>query len=400
MGGSVFQAIGLIASAGVLGAGLTGAGLTGAGLTGAGLTGAATPGPAGAAGAARPAMAYVVNTGANTVVPLNLATNTAGRAIKVGLGPDAIVFSPDGKTAYVADGAYGDRRPADTVAVIDTKTSAVGRFIKVPPRPTGLVITPDGKTLYVLSQSGVTPISTSTKKAGPLIKVGSDSAAIAIMPDGKNVYVANYVANTVIPISTATNKAGKPIPVGDGPDHLAITPDSRAVYVLSGRFGRPDRNPGTVTVINTATNTAARPVKLGGFPSDVTFAPDGKHAYIVTDVPVVRETPMTVATGKLGRPVLIAKPARGSGPGYEVITPNGKTLYVDSWATGTLTPVRTSTGLARKPIKLAGGPLQLTISPDGARVYVSCGGIAVISTATGKVIKTIAGVGGIIAIQP
>jgi hyaluronoglucosaminidase len=284
--------------------------------------------------------------------------------------------------------------------VIDTKTNTVGRFIKVGPRPSALVVTPNGKTVYALSAAGVTPINAVTKKAGSLIKLSSSLFAMAITPDGKTMYVANYDSSTVTPISTATNRAGRPIPVGDGPDHLAITPDGRELYVLSGRFGRPGRNPGTVTVIRTATNTAAKPVKLAGFPSDIAFAPDGKNAYIVTDVPVVKETPMNVATGKLGRSVLIARPVRGSGPGYEAVTPDGKTVYVTSWANGTLTPVRTSTDSARKPIKLPGGPLQLAVSPDGARIYVSCGGIAVISTATGQVIKTIAGAGGIIAVRP
>ena len=39
------------------------------------------------------------------VTPINTATNTALKPIKVGRSPVAIAITPDGKTAYVADTA-------------------------------------------------------------------------------------------------------------------------------------------------------------------------------------------------------------------------------------------------------------------------------------------------------
>ena len=75
------------------------------GAAGAGL-------PASAARPARPVIAYVANLGGNTVIPINTATDKAGKAIKVGPGPDGIAITPDGKTAYVANG--GLPRPART----------------------------------------------------------------------------------------------------------------------------------------------------------------------------------------------------------------------------------------------------------------------------------------------
>jgi YVTN family beta-propeller protein len=66
--------------------------LTALGTTGAGAAGAASTGPL-----ARPAhtvTAYVVNSGSGTVTPISTATNTAGKAIKVGPGPVAIAITP------------------------------------------------------------------------------------------------------------------------------------------------------------------------------------------------------------------------------------------------------------------------------------------------------------------
>src|SRR6185312_4564241 len=59
--------------------------------------------------------AYVVNYNSDTVTPINTATNTALKPVRTGYGnPDAIAITPDGKTAYIANGAGGgDQVPAD-----------------------------------------------------------------------------------------------------------------------------------------------------------------------------------------------------------------------------------------------------------------------------------------------
>ena len=46
--------------------------------------------------------AYVASGASYTVTPIRAADGTAGKPIKVGLFPDAIAITPDGKTAYVA----------------------------------------------------------------------------------------------------------------------------------------------------------------------------------------------------------------------------------------------------------------------------------------------------------
>ena len=359
--------------------------------------------------AARPVLAYVLNDVADTVVPLNVTTNTFGRPVKVGIGPDAIVFSPNGKTAYVASGAPGlPLRPADTVAVIDTKTNRNGRRIKVAVHPNSLVITPNGQTVYALSPTGVTPISTATKTTGPLIKVGHNPVAMTITPDGGTIYVANSHSGTVTPISTATNKPGRPIKVGSGPDFVAVTPDGREAYVLSVTRGQqPGFNVGSVTVIRTASKTASAPIQLNGFPSDLVFTPSGKTAYVAvaSDKQGVgtQVIPMSTATGKPGKPMQISKLGHGvPGQSYEAITPDGKTLWVGDWWAFKVFPVNTSTGKPGKPIGVQFNPNQIAITPDGSTVYVATGGVetTAISNSTHKIITVITGTGGIMGIDP
>src|ERR1039457_6099350 len=47
--------------------------------------------------------AYVTNTLLDTVTPIQVATNTAGKAINVGEDPQVIAITPNGKTAYVVN---------------------------------------------------------------------------------------------------------------------------------------------------------------------------------------------------------------------------------------------------------------------------------------------------------
>ncbi len=136
------------------------------------------------------AIAYVANAGSGTVTPIRTATNTPLPPIKVGRGPDFIAITPDGKSAYVANGNY--------------------------------------------QRGTVTPIRTATNTALPPVKTGRTPVAIAITPDGKTAYVANFDSGTVTPIRTATNTALPP-----------IKPASIPSLSRSPRTGRPPTWPTT-----------------------------------------------------------------------------------------------------------------------------------------------------------
>ncbi len=83
--------------------------------------------------------AYVGNVNADTVIPINTATDTQGAPIGVGSAPDAIAITPNGQTAYVAD------RGDSTVTQIDVATNTAGTAIPLTAdsEPNSIVITPD-----------------------------------------------------------------------------------------------------------------------------------------------------------------------------------------------------------------------------------------------------------------
>jgi len=61
-------------------------------------------------------MAYVVNSATGNVTPINLASNTAGTAVTVGLLPYGIAITPDGATAYVSNQGSNTVTPIDIAA--------------------------------------------------------------------------------------------------------------------------------------------------------------------------------------------------------------------------------------------------------------------------------------------
>ena len=97
------------------------------------------------------------------------------------------MITPDGKTAYIVN------EGSDTVTPIQTATNTAGKPIRVGHFPFAIAITPDGETAYVANASSgtVTPIQTATNTAGTPIPVGSDPIAIAITPDGETAYIVN-----------------------------------------------------------------------------------------------------------------------------------------------------------------------------------------------------------------
>jgi DNA-binding beta-propeller fold protein YncE len=304
----------------------------------------AAPGPA---AHHRPAasIVYVAYPGkyntSEMLVPINTATNTAGKPIRVGTLAGA-AFTPDGKTAYVEG-------PTGTVIPISTATNSPGKPIPVPMpgyRPFDITMNPDGKTAYLTFSWSI----------------------------------GSSFSGSILPISTATNTAGKPIRVASGTrpyvDGIVFSPDGKTAYAAAGSlaFGpgwTTHLRPAAIIPINTATNTPGTPIRLSHGESDIAITPDGKTLYVEGSDTII---PISTATNTPGTPIRIK-----GGFGQMTITPDGKTLYVEG--SDTIIPISTATNTPGKPIPLAAEDIAIT--PDGKTLYAAARqGVVPISTAT------------------
>jgi YVTN family beta-propeller protein len=302
--------------------------------------------------------AYVTNSDTDSVTPIDTATNAAGPAITVGIGPRGVAITPDGKTAYVTN------YDSDSVTPIDTATNTPGAAIPVGNRPFGVAITPDGKTAYVVNDSvpgSVTPIDTATNTPDAAIPVGNRPVGVAITPDGKTAYVTNMRSGSVTPIDTATNKPGRailvrePLDVGDpGPVGVAITPNGKTAYVA-------DSGVNSVTPIDTRTNTAGQRIGVGGVPFAVAITPDGKTVYVTNLSAPTLVAPIDTATSTPDTGDYIPV---GAVPFGVAITPDGKTAYVTNSNSDSVTPIDTATNTPGPAITVGAGPYGVAVTPD------------------------------------
>jgi YVTN family beta-propeller protein len=262
---------------------------------------------------------YVANGSSNTVTPV------AGRQlsrIPVTNQPDALALTPDGTTLFVANDNAG------AISVIRTDLgNAEGKPITGPPQdqfvaPVALALASDGMTLWVADSTRITVTKVSvTTRASRVIH--SAAGPLVLSPDGGTLYVANYSGNDVVPVDTATAAPGRPIGVGIGPVAIALSPDGATLYVAA--------MDGTITPIIIAA-----------------------HAAGAAETPI--KVPLT--------PTALA------------LSPDGQTLYVATWNghRGTVIPISTATRHLGQPVAVGRDPLALAVAPDGTLFVANSGG--------------------------
>jgi DNA-binding beta-propeller fold protein YncE len=314
--------------------------------------------------------AYVINSGGGTVTPIDLATNTAGKPIDVSGEPVAMTVAPDEKTAYVATGATNsgpEPTSAQAVQPIDLVTNTAGKPIDLQWPADAIVITPDGKTAYIMNgfpSLTVTPVDLATSTAGKPVKLSEEPEQIAMAPDGKAyvTLVTGSGANEFVLVDLATGKLGKPVKLGSGeggPEAIAIAPDGKTAYVVSLPGVRSSRVI-TVTPIDLTTDTAGNPINVStkpmpmgffGEPLAIAIAPDGTTAYVANGASAT-VTPIDLTTSTSGQPIsLSGKP----GADAIAISANGAAAYVANQPSSTVTPIDLATNAPGKPIKIGHG---------------------------------------------
>lgn len=78
-------------------------------------------------------------------------------------------------------------------------------------------------------------------------------------------------------------------------------------------------------------------------------------------------TPIRTATDTALKPIKVGEKA----PAHIAITPNGKTAYVANNFSGTVTPINTATNTAGKAITVGNCPGAIAITPNGKTVYLA-----------------------------
>jgi YVTN family beta-propeller protein len=220
----------------------------------------------------------------------------------VGDDPTEIAVAPDGQTVYVVDSG------ANTVTPIDVATGTPGTPIPVGQDPVGIAISPDGAKAYVTNAGDgtITPIDLATNAAEAAIPAGDEPTTIAITPNGQTAYVGSgapyYDSNTVTPINLATDALGTPINPDGLPSKLVASPDGTTVYALVQISGVNEE----LESIDVATGAVGGGEEFS-YATSVAITPDGLTAYVpYDDVNVAHVVPVDLSSGTTGTALTFA----------------------------------------------------------------------------------------------
>ena len=219
--------------------------------------------------------AFVSNARSASISVLDTVAQTNIATIPVYNVPGEMAVTPDGGRLFVVHQAPLRGTTKCPVAVIDTATNLVITTVLLPGHwCKDILFTPDGRFAYIAnnSQGEVNVIDTTTYQVTNIPTPGA-ARRLCISPAGDRVYVTNNGDNSVSAIDTATQQVITTIPVGEKPLGLAITPNGEEVYVTNQKDG-------TVSVINTTTLTVVATILTGHLCQRVVITHDGTKAFV------------------------------------------------------------------------------------------------------------------------
>jgi len=139
-------------------------------------------------------------------------------AVPVGMGPEGIDVSPDGKELWAAHSRDGG------VSVINVAEKKVIRGFHIgTKRSNRLKFTPDGKQVLVSDLDGneVIVIDAASRKEVKRIAMGRTPEGILMAKDGSRAYVAEAGENRIAIIDLKTLEVTGHLTTGNGPDGMA-----------------------------------------------------------------------------------------------------------------------------------------------------------------------------------
>jgi PQQ-dependent catabolism-associated beta-propeller protein len=190
--------------------------------------------------------------------------------VQVGVEPEGMTVSPDGKTMICTS------ETTNMAHFIDTGTRQIVANVLVDPRPRFAEFKRDGSELWVSSEIGGTvsiidpakhEVTGKIKFAIPgLRNEAIQPVGIGMTKDGKTAFVALGPANRVAVVDAASHEVKKYLLVGQRVWHMAFTPDEKYLMVTNGVSN-------DVSVIDVAAQKVIKTIQVGELPWGVTISP-------------------------------------------------------------------------------------------------------------------------------
>lgn len=217
---------------------------------------------------------YVTNSQAASISVIDVATNTVVRTISTDVGPIGVTFTPDG-TRLIVSYLPGQ------VRIFTLATGAVSPPISVGLDPEQIRITADGKFLYVASTlQGIYKIDVDHARIVTTIPIKDPNGGpipfpynLTLAPDGRTLYVAAIFGDFIAAIDTGSDTVVHTWPA-HAPVGLQTSSDGRRLYVTN--FWNATATEYDIATGSVLRTSAATDISL---PSQAAESADGQYLY-------------------------------------------------------------------------------------------------------------------------
>lgn len=273
------------------------------------------------------------------------------KSVHIGLAPQAIVVSPDGKRAYVSDSARS------VVEVVDLTTGKTVHTLAMPESPFAIAMAASGDSLIVTHLKGRT---VSIINAASLAVMEVPMRSILFDPD-----------NTIVPAGTASRMKGVAIHPTRNEAWLphVLANEGNFVQTVGNTTVFPaitvldlDSDPPRVSALLTLYSGFSTPA---GNPEAVAFSPDGKLAYVTA----FASNHLLIFDVEERREIASISNV-GDGPYGIDVTPDGKFAYIVNRLSPTVTVVDLMARKVSETISLPAEPVAEAIT-NGRRFFFS-----------------------------
>jgi YVTN family beta-propeller protein len=252
-------------------------------------------------------LAYVANSGSNSISVLDLKARREIVVIGAGEEPATARLSPDNKTLVVAN------RRGNSVSLIDPATRRVRAVFTGCPGASDAVILPDSSKAFVACSAGhqimaialahpeVLPAQPGLAQFIParpdrleaLLDVGQAPLQLALKPDGGEVFALNSLSDTISEVITTSDDVSGATIIGDTPVRGLVSADNSLLYVSNFRSQY-------VTVYSIDDGKRIGSIHVGDGSSALAFSSSGLLLFVVDarsgDIAVVRTASLSLFT--------------------------------------------------------------------------------------------------------
>ncbi len=242
-------------------------------------------------------LAYVANSGSNSVSVIDLTARREIAQLAAGENPVFVRLVSDGKTLVVAN------QHGNAATIIDAVTGKVRATFPSCPGASQVVISPDSSKAFLPCSAGhqVMVVALAQPGAHPaepdrletLMDVGRAPADLASSPDGWNLFVSNSLSNSVSEIYDSTDEVGDTYMIGNTPVRGLVSRDGSVLYVANDRSQE-------VTVYSIDDNMRIGSISVSDGPAAMAFSAAGHLLFIADrrsgDVAVIRTASQSLFT--------------------------------------------------------------------------------------------------------